>query len=630
MARLRYLEHVGTRARKRQKKQREATRERSRFTRVQRATIDNEAGDRVPPTVEGYVAAAIEGEHHVGRALIARHNQRMLAIPGLSTGLHQELLSSASPVVHLQIALLAMGASQHRPPSATGGEPTDQLMWGVDSVIAACRLMLCGQIAGAAGIMRSQIESWASAKASAATYTKLEGDSDADFIAIAWSLLSGYEALGDITEDVYIFERQDRVEREESHPVVPHRHVFSRDNRELCPAMLWSVLSELLHGRDFRGAFKWDATCLTGSPDDSVRDATLLIADSIRIVLRSIRLSAIGLARSLNNQLAESLLLAGLEEFSERPADEVPTASPTVEEAPRRLVVPPLMHLAPLTPDEGLSGDVLLSLQARARDWMTLNRGQRPAGRLYRDDEILSVAFSWTRWRSALTASVALEHEKLTLGKRSRPDTLRIRTTSWIHVTESLSLLSTWENDERPSSSLALLASSLRSGWWLWLEDDDRAMAMFRYALEQLARTRVWRINPEKAEKLTTRSAPRDWLKAAGLKRLGPLNKALGDFTHQLPWADVQAGRQLLEGMQANSDSRDARHTARRSAAELITALAADEATRRAEQYAAPLGEVLAKVLLPARALAGSTNTTRPDTLDSYLDLVWSYRATGP
>lgn len=615
-------------SRSRQQRQRERVRARSNTVRVRQAVRDNEDGDRVPPTVEGYVQAASDGPTRVGRALIARHNRRMLAIPNMPDFVHHEILSASVPVFHLQVALVGLGASFSRPPSATGRAPVDQLMWGVDSVVAACRLALCGQFAGAAGIARSQIEAWASAKAAVAGHDRSQDHSDSDFIAAAWTALSGYERLGDLTEEVFLFDADDELDSTEAvHPAAPHRHLVVAEGREVCPAAVWGELSELVHGRAYESAALWDANCLDLSGGEDAYGAVRLVADALRVVLRSIRMSAIGLAREQKNLRIEGLLLEGMEDFSERDSkDGTGTAHEIIEKPPAdNYVVPPLMHFAPLTPDEGLSPPVLASLSSDANRWHAVLRGGRPAGRLYRDDELLSIAFSWCRWRSAVSGQAALDHERRALGGRSNPRMLRFRATSWIHVTEALALIGIWEQGDPAKASLTLAASALRSGWWLWLEDDDRSMGMFRVALEHIARSRAWRLNPTRAAKLLARSSPRDWLKAAGLRRAGPLNKALGGFTHQLPWADLEAGRELLVGLQTGVDPSEAPHTARRSAAELITALAADEVVQRAKELSPQFGAALHDLFLPTRLLLAGDEADE-SSLDVYLEHIWSNR----
>jgi hypothetical protein len=52
------------------------------------------------------------------------------------------------------------------------------------------------------------------------------------------------------------------------------------------------------------------------------------------------------------------------------------------------------------------------------------------------------------------------------------------------------------------AAAAAVVSSSLRSAYWLWLEDDDRAMATLRCTLEQTARLRTWHLKPAKAATL--------------------------------------------------------------------------------------------------------------------------------
>jgi hypothetical protein len=103
------------------------------------------------------------------------------------------------------------------------------------------------------------------------------------------------------------------------------------------------------------------------------------------------------------------------------------------------------------------------------------------------------------------------------------------------------------------------------------------------------------------------------------------MSKALSDFTHQLPWADVEAARLLLTGMQPMSESPDAKFTARRSAAQLVTALAADEAIHRARQRSTSFGAAIEDLLGPARLLLRGEFDEEGD-LENYVELVWSFR----
>ena len=70
-------------------------------------------------------------------------------------------------------------------------------------------------------------------------------------------------------------------------------------------------------------------------------------------------------------------------------------------------------------------------------------------------------------------------------------------------------------------AAAAVVSSSLRSAYGLWLEDDDRAIATLRRTLEQTAGLRIWRVKPAKAATLEANSAtaPRDELEGACWRR---------------------------------------------------------------------------------------------------------------
>jgi len=165
-------------------------------------------------------------------------------------------------------------------------------------------------------------------------------------------------------------------------------------------------------------------------------------------------------------------------------------------------------------------------------------------------------------------------------------------------------------------------ASALRSAWWLWLEDDDRAMAAARCVLEQISRLRTWRLKPTKADRLeATQTPPQRWLEAAGWRRLGPLNLALGEFAHMVERSDWERGRAILTDIQVDADAGLAPFTARGNALLLIEELAAREAAARLELAAPETSRAFAKVLEEH-----GLDITAQLPLERRLDDIWAVR----
>ncbi|HKR49384.1 MAG TPA: hypothetical protein VJT72_07355 [Pseudonocardiaceae bacterium] len=130
---------------------------------------------------------------------------------------------------------------------------------------------------------------------------------------------------------------------------------------------------------------------------------------------------------------------------------------------------------------------------------------------------------------------LAFEQEAQQTGKPIDAGYLIGRENRLVIVAEVLALIGLWRTDcENAQAAAAVASSALRSAFWLWLEDDDRAMGILRIALESLARLRTWFRNERKATKLQSRmkTTPRDWLDAAGWSRLQSLNLALGELAH--------------------------------------------------------------------------------------------------
>jgi len=165
------------------------------------------------------------------------------------------------------------------------------------------------------------------------------------------------------------------------------------------------------------------------------------------------------------------------------------------------------------------------------------------------------------------------------LGEAFQEDSLTSRGTAWGVLAEAASLLASWLDDPERCAAMLVIGSGIRSTQWLWLEDDDRAMAVLRCVLEQVARSRTWRLKPEKARLLEERSetTPRDWLENAGWRRLSPLNRALGEFAHVRPSSRWNAARELLASLQLDVDEDTAIFTARGAALDFVSMLAAEE-----------------------------------------------------
>lgn len=518
-------------------------------------------GRRVGASLADYERIAVLGPDRVGQTLAARSTLRMERLAETTDAYRGPILSALGPIMPLDRMLFRFGANPNKHPAAYGPAWPDYLAWGIDSAVATARLMLCGQIVGAAAVARNQLERWTGHRARAADVRQREGESTVDYFARAWSVEDRFhESWFDGADDIPVDD--DLVVP--SSACVDHSHIRTQAGGEICPAELYKTLSEVMHGRYLDNALNWDSDGLLHGDDgwpEHVSIAVEAITDTLVLCLREIRLALAAVAEKLGNDEMLAKLKAIPEGFTA--VDGRPLRSSfAAGSAP--LVVPPPCSLMPLTPQQGLLPHFRSYLEEIAKDYEAVMRGSRPAGRLYTDDEATRLAFVWHRTRSARSAQAALDSERRSLGDEYDPWNVDARAAKWAMLSEVASLVALWHQPAPAASALSLIGSALRSTYWLWLEDDDRAMSILRCVLEQAARLRAWRLKPTKAEALESRdrSIPRNWLEAAGWRRLSALNRALGEFAHAHPDAKWPGAHELLAKMQMDVDPDKAIFTA--------------------------------------------------------------------
>lgn len=118
----------------------------------------------------------------------------------------------------------------------------------------------------------------------------------------------------------------------------------------------------------------------------------------------------------------------------------------------------------PLTVNEGLEPEPRQYLASRAALYEQVLAGDLPAGRLYRDDELVTLAFTAHRHASAVIAVGMLEREKDYYGERFEPQNLVGRGITFVLAAEIAGLCARW-SQELPdlAAAAAAVSSSLRS-----------------------------------------------------------------------------------------------------------------------------------------------------------------------
>lgn len=538
-------------------------------------------GRLVGATILEYVTASRRGPMAVKEALIYRHNVRMSRCGQELPHRARAILSSISLLPALRIELDRLGANRARLPGAPVGPWPDQIAWGLDGVAASVRLLSSGQLIGAAVLARAQLERWTINLAFSIGVERTDGERASDFTRRTWLAAAtrvndagaseGYEhaVVGDELDDV----GEDQTTTKGFVPLEPMRRVD--------PGLILSRMSEVVHGRALTSASRWEAQTL-GDPADWEADCgegVDLVLDALSLVMMRLRACLWNLTKDKNPQAAALLM-----DFPLRgAAGAAPFPGPALWPINDLMV-----RNAQLTDDLKIASEWFVGVEA----------GDRPLGRLFRDDEMVQLAFLDHRYRAFNCAMQAFEHEQQLLGELNWAN-LRGRENAVVLTAELLALLSGWLGEQKAADAAAAASSALRSAYWLWLEDDDRAMSALRCVLEQTARMRTWLTKPKRAAALEARpqSAPRDWLDRAGWARLSTLNRALGELSHvrrDSKW--VGAVERLAELQPGEKLESDAIFTARGFALRMVLHLAAREAQDAVTAIDGNLGPVVAEM----------------------------------
>ncbi|MFF7650418.1 hypothetical protein ACFZCY_11255 [Streptomyces sp. NPDC007983] len=553
-----------------------------------------------------YEAMAAMGSKYILEALIARHNARMLAINSMPAKAVEPIMSALLSIGYTDFAFRQLGVTRNRPPSSYGGNWIDHLAWGADSVYAAARLLFCGQFMGATAILRSQFERWAENAAYNTGVTHKSGESAASFAGRAWAKChDNYPFARRVIRNPEAAIHEAWDDETEQHSSGGPSIAIGPDH-EVYPVELMESMSEFLHGRGpWSELARWEAgQVLESEPPAALRDASEKLADIITLVLRQIRLCLASLAEEQGKiDLPAKILSSSFERGYAGPG------------------APNFLSMAPLLPKAGLRPDVVAGLEDAARAHAEVMMGRRPAGRLYSDDEFTHLHFYERRSRAVKWALKAFAMEKERTGNLDF-QYLENRDFRYMVAGEMAGILSVWLKGSPVGDAAASCSSALRSAYWLWLEDDDRALAALRIILEQSARMRVWTEKPEKAEKLAAspHTTPKDWVKAAGWNRLRALTKALGEFSHAHANVRFDGAREILEKIQTGDvDPEDSIHMARGHSLDALTILLLAESVNTASKISSPIGDAFMEIVDDVVMGKENLATRREDLLNRTL-----------
>lgn len=533
-------------------------------------------GRRVSPTVDGFSAAlADRGYRGVAEALIARHNQRMQRFREVGEVLQQCAFPALTSYLPLQFVAQELGAHPGRWPSHPGSTWPDHLAWGLDSVAAAVRLMLAVQPIGASVLSRTQLERWSSNLEFNSALAQAPGEDTAAWLTRLWTS-----------------------------PGVPQ----TRHSSDV--GALFADLSEVLHGRGPLMPLVWlDAADVTALPTGDHLQLMDTFTDAQIVSLSQVRNCLATVAEEENwPVLAETAAAVRLIE----PAYSwTPDATATI---------------LPLIPSHFalLEGQLGALATGHAKSMHALRHGRAPE---HPSETWPLFAFGQQRFRALTTAKRAFERERDLLGERFGERGIEELGTEAVLSGEMAAMLAVWlrESNTEPlaADAFAVCASALRSAHWLWLEDDDRAMGCLRCVIEQLARARTWRMKPERAARIESslNATPRDWIEASGWRRLGLMNRALGEFAHGSTSADWSLARNALVALQSDPQDELAQFTGRSHALSALIFMVSVECAAWVDQFSTELGGAYRNVI---RINGDQANRA----IEALMNRAWNARAT--
>lgn len=539
-------------------------------------------GRQVQPRPEAYGhVATVRGTRGVIEGLISRHNQRWENVAHQPSELTECIVETLHIAFPLDVALWKLGVRFDGYSTSPNLHWPGHLAGAVDSAAQSIRMSIACNPIGAAAVARTQLERWSVNRIASNSIARNERESTVDFYSRIWSPETG--------------------PTDQAHAMLPTAPVEAA----------WTELSEVLHGRgELVASARWETIDLADPKKGSGTKFSGYCQSAEQLVLQQVALCVIDACRR-----------AGI--FS----DDMGTA---LRRLPPRLPSELLVRSAapmlvwPLT-FVGLShfGSTLEACsQPYLHDVACLAEGRPYRHRTYSERSL--EAFASRRGSAARTARVAFERERAQLGKTFAPDSIAAREFSYLLINETAGLLSGWSAGPR-SDALAVGASALRAGFWLWLEDDDRSLVAARTVLEQSARLRAWRLKPDRAARVEAegpRSSVRDWLEAAGWRRLSVINRSLGEFSHvpeQGPekWHEARKALMTLQDPLDDSSLSSPGQTTRGATLNKIALAFGSEVRALAMEEHAVLGAALGDVLPEAELVA--------EQIEDWLRRCWKF-----
>ena len=559
------------------------------------------------------MSASLQAARHDSlETLIGRHSTRIANLDVVAQLSIDHCLGHLMSVCHLDAIFIRQGhqLNQHSPPHDSPW-PT-HLSWSFESTIAALRLLMAGQTLGAAIILRQQLGRWTLLLARADSVVRRRREPIESFIARAWTQRA-MDKLGLHTFDVAlndIFDDLDDHPRTTGAIDTDHEHVHI-DGRTLCAAHVYHTLCELIDAQhaDQRVACEvmhdLDAK---PSPTDTNGPAETIL-DTLRLCMIQMRLAAV----TTYVFTTDPDMMRG-----------IPLVSPPPErrpvQHPSEIQLPPSKPVTTrLTPAiVPLVGREFAAFGAVADLWPLYTEyhaalADRSTAQRWTPQQLAELTFAAHRFSRLLVTADARAQDRKISDERLKIEQHLTPASPHVLTAEFAALCGLW-NQSRPQIAAAAtqISSMLLSGYWLWIEEDDRAMGILRCTLHQAARLRTWHVHPDAAQELqsTSGTAPRRWITMAGWSKFCSLDRALFEFAHANRESRLDAAG-ILNDHRNDPDSPISQRVARQTALDTVTVLAAAETLRVVAAQQSPAIADAMREALDQRGLDVPTNPTR-------------------
>lgn len=456
-------------------------------------------GRGVPATLQGFEEVLDRrGPRAVGEAVVSRGNQRWQSLERslkLLVGAH---FPAAALLPSVDFGLDRVGVTWDEAPPDFSGSWLQRKRWSADSVAAISRYMTGAQSFGAVVIARQQLEMATLELERMQELSKGEDESTEDYVRRIW---------------------------------LPHA-----SGGDLDAGRIMGALSDALHGRGpLLPLFKWEALDLLaeGARAEAIDLAQDVLGGATRLLLSHLRSVLIAAATRAGDHRALQVLT------------EVQSGIEVRGTLWSQVAVWPLTYGT-------LENPAVVRMEEGVRAYAeALQDGAFPR----QEGTFLEFCIIQRRIRAVHVARMARDAEQEFFGENFRPETVEQLNVAASLTSELAVVLAGWLRQKPDADWLMVGACALKSGFWLWLEDDDRSMMAARSVLEMAARLRTLRLKPQRAHLLDTRgsrASNRDWFSAAGWGRMALLQKSLGELAHAKSSSNWSTAREALA--EANVD----------------------------------------------------------------------------